>query len=586
MPAPDHLSRLATGLDAERAALTAEDGALRALPILERVAAGAALAPLDIVTTEHRSRGRVNVLLRGRDLHDGITPGEPVFLGPVGRPEAGVRGRYEGGDDGTVELRVEAEPQGRGPWAVVRRLDLQGLDALREAVSGASSPRKASELARLLLGHDAPYRPDPLDHPLFSTLDASQHQAAAAALGATAIGLVHGPPGTGKTRTLAAILAALVELGERPWALAESNAAVDQLALRASEAGLDVVRIGVSARVGTAALPLTLEHRILTGPRAAVLQTLRRDRTRATGADIGAVDDAIREEWQAAKREILQNAHVIAMTLGSVQTRGADLPNPRTAVVDEASQIWEPAIWLLAQRVRRLILAGDPMQLGPVVKSQEPILERSLLARLVDEGFHFPMLTTQYRMHRVINGAVSPTYKGGLIAHDSVADRVVDVVAAPWTDIPLRFVDTAGMGHDEEREDGHGLHNPGEVDIVARVIDDLVAAGLGPERIAVVTPYAAQLARVRARFPGVQAGTVNAFQGREADVVIASFVRSNAVQELGFVADPRRLNVTVSRARRLFVGIGDSATLGTSKAFSALIERTYAVGGYMSGWEL
>lgn len=584
MPAADHLDRLIAALDAEREALVREDAALRAMPIAARVAAGAALSPLDIVTTEHRSRGRVNVLLRGKNLHDGFTPGEPVVLGPVGRPDSGVQGRFEGGDGATVELRVELAPEGRGPWAIVRRLDVSQLDAQKAALIRAGA--KSSPLRGLLLGHEAPYRPDPLDHPALARLDADQHLAAAAALGATEIGLLHGPPGTGKTETLAAMLVALVELGDTPWALAESNAAVDQLALRAAAAGLDVVRIGVSARVGTAALPLTLEHRILNGPRAGVLQTLRRDRTRASGETVREIDDAIREEWQAAKREILENTQVIAMTLGSVVTRGADLPNPRTAVVDEASQMWEPAIWLLANRAKRLILAGDPQQLGPVVKSQHPMLERSLLSRLVDEGFQFPMLTTQYRMTQDVSDLVSPTYGGRLVAHPSVASRRIDVEAPPWTDVPVRFLDTAGMGHEEEREETGSLHNPGELDLVTRVLGDLVHAGVEPDRIAIVTPYAAQLARIRERHPEVESGTVNAFQGREKDVIIASFVRSNDAQELGFVSDPRRLNVTISRARILFIGIGDAGTLGTSRVFQEMIDRIAAAGGYLSGWEL
>lgn len=596
VPAPDHLARLISALDAEREALVREDASLRTMTLAQRVAAGAALGPLDIVTTEHRSRGRVNVILRGKNLHDGFTPGEPVILGAVGRPDVGVHGRYEGGDDTTVELRVDAEPQGKGPWAVVRRLDFTQLESQKGALSAAGNPRpgRSSQLGRLLLGHDASYRADPLDHAAFAGLDASQRAAAALALGATEIGLVHGPPGTGKTQTLAAILVALVDMGEKPWALAESNAAVDQLALRAADAGLNVVRIGVSARVGTAALPLTLEHRILHGSRATVLHTLRRDRTRASHSDhalIRELDDAIRDEWQAAKREILENAQVIAMTLGSVQTRGADLANPKTAVVDEASQVWEPAVWLVANRVKRVILAGDPMQLGPVVKSQHPALEKSLLARLVDEGFHFPMLATQYRMNQVINDAVSATYGGRLVPHASVAGRVIDVVAPPWTDVPVRFLDTAGMGHDEEREDSGSLYNTGELDLIDRVVAELVAAGLDAGRIAMITPYSAQLARIRDRHPeagpgSIESGTVNAFQGREKDVIIASFVRSNAEQELGFVADPRRLNVTVSRARMLFIGIGDSGTLGASRVYQELIDRAHACGGYVSGWEI
>lgn len=86
-------------------------------------------------------------------------------------------------------------------------------------------------------------------------------------------------------------------------------------------------------------------------------------------------------------------------------------------------------------------------------------------------------------------------------------------------------------------------------------------------------------------FPGLASGTVNAFQGRERAVVVASFVRSNPDQDLGFVADARRLNVAVTRARHRFVGVGDTATLGVMPEFKRLVDTIAEGGGYRSGWE-
>lgn len=581
-----HLARLLAALDDERAALTAEDARLRALPLPARAAAGYTLYPLDLVTTEHRSRGRVNVLLRGRDLHDGITAGEPVRLAPIGRPDDGWSGRCEGIDAGTIELRVDGVPEGKGPWAVSKRLDFTGMDLQAQALRRAEAAW--SPLKNLLLGFEKPYDPDPLDHPLLARLNPDQRAAAARALGATELGLLHGPPGTGKTETLVAMLEALVELGDRPWALADSNAAVDHLALRAVARGLDVVRLGVSARVGTDAAHLTLEHRILNGPRAAVIHGLIRQSTRAQGEALGEVHAAIREEWQAAKREILAGAQVIAMTLGTLHTRGEDLPAPRTAVVDEAGQVTEPAVWLLALRVKRLILCGDPLQLGPVVKSRNPLLERPLIARLVAEGFRFPMLTEQYRMNAAVLPSVNPTYGGRLTTPPAVAARTVaDLGLTPgdWTSPALRFVDTSSTGADEEVDPLGSFHNPGELRLLERVVASLRASGMKPEHVGIVTPYAAQLARIRAAFPDLEAGTVNAFQGREKEIVLASWVRSNPDGELGFVADARRLNVALSRARVLSIGIGDASTLGRSPEFARYFDAVEAGGGYTSAWE-
>ena len=109
-----HLDALAEALENERRALTAEAAALRALPMAARIAAGFTVSPLDIVTVEHRSRDRVNVILRGKDIGEAFSPGDPVVLGPVGRPDEGWPGRIEGLDGATIELRVEGVPEGRG----------------------------------------------------------------------------------------------------------------------------------------------------------------------------------------------------------------------------------------------------------------------------------------------------------------------------------------------------------------------------------------------------------------------------------------------------------------------------------------
>lgn len=583
----DHLDRLLDALDAEKTAREQEHARLRALSLADRAGAGFTLYPLDLVRVEHRSRGRVNALLRGQELHDGIAPGDAVVLAPLTRPDEGWAARCEGVDDTQIELRVDSPPEGKGPWAVSHRVDHTLLDLEAQALRKART--QWSPLKNLLLGYEPPYLPDPLDHPALAALPPSQHRAASLALGATELGLVHGPPGTGKTEVLVAMLAALVELGDRPWALAESNAGVDHLALSAFAAGLDVVRLGVSPRVGSRAAHLTLEHRILHGARAAVIEGLLKQASRVGGEELLEVQEAIREEWQAAKREILESAQVVATTLTHLHTRGGDLRAPRTAVVDEAGQVSEPSVWLLAGRVKRVVLAGDPQQLGPAPRSRHPLLEQSLLDRLVKAGFHFPMLTEQHRMNDAIAAAVNPTYGGRLTTPPHVGARTVaelGVGPSPWAAPPLRFLDTASSGADEAPDGRGGFENPREVELLVHVWASLHAAGLAPEHVGVITPYAAQVARLRAALPGLEVGTVPSWQGREKEVILASFVRSNPDGELGPVGDTRRLNVTLSRARRLFVGVGDSATLGASAEFRRLLDVAAEGGGYTSVWEL
>jgi superfamily I DNA and/or RNA helicase len=121
--------------------------------------------------------------------------------------------------------------------------------------------------------------------------------------------------------------------------------------------------------------------------------------------------------------------------------------------------------------------------------------------------------------------------------------------------------------------------------VVARA-QALLASGLAPEELAVITPYRAQAALVREQLPeAVEVDTVDAFQGREKDAVLVSLVRSNADQQLGFLTDLRRINVALTRARLHLFVVGDSATVSAHPYFAALVERAQAVGGYRSAWE-
>ena len=121
---------------------------------------------------------------------------------------------------------------------------------------------------------------------------------------------------------------------------------------------------------------------------------------------------------------------------------------------------------------------------------------------------------------------------------------------------------------------------------MALAVAQLRGAGVAGEDIGVITPYSAQVARLRARpaLEGVEVATVNAFQGREKEAILCSWVRANPLGELGFVSDRRRLTVALSRARRLLWQVGDSATLASSPDLAAVIEAVEAQGGYESAW--
>ena len=165
-----------------------------------------------------------------------------------------------------------------------------------------------------------------------------------------------------------------------------------------------------------------------------------------------------------------------------------------------------------------------------------------------------------------------------------------DVVANDWTSEALCFVDTAGCGHEESQGDDEGSKsNPGEAELVVRIVTALREANVPAAAIAVITPYNAQVQLLRSRLggePELEIGTVDGLQGREKEAVVVSLVRSNEQGEVGFLAELRRLNVALTRARRHLTVIGDSATLAHDRDLCGLVEHLQQHAHYRSAFEL
>jgi predicted DNA helicase len=242
------------------------------------------------------------------------------------------------------------------------------------------------------------------------------------------------------------------------------------------------------------------------------------------------------------------------------------------------------------------VLAGDHCQLPPTILSLEAArrgLSVSLMERLVARygSLVTRRLRVQYRMHEAIAGFSSAEfYEGDLIADESVkAHRLCDlagVASEPNTESPVRYVDTAGAGYDEE-EVNDSRRNPREAELVAKQVRALLDAGLSPEQIAVIAPYSAQVKVLRDTLdvPGLEIDSVDGFQGREKEAVVFSMVRSNPEGEVGFLADVRRTNVALTRARRGLIVVGDSATLANHPFYQRLLTYFETIGAYGSVWE-
>lgn len=622
----EYLAALATAWQAERQATVqrfADERTGRSLA--QRVAAGIALDGLVIADERGAPRGRARVLVEAPPAIDldsvRMGPGEPITLRDRG--DGGLRLR------GVIERR-----EGQGLWLLLddfpdaaardRKLVLEpeapettferGARALAR-LAGAVATSDLGRLRAVLTLVRAPATQPPSTWRAFDhQLDERQRAAVALGLDTLDVALVHGPPGTGKTRTLLEIVRQRVARGERLLCVAPSNAAVDHLGVLLAELGLRVVRLGHPARIAPALAELSLDAQV-EADGATALARQWRDRARAlrksaagkggrqAWAEARQLDRDAAAELANVERALTERAQVVLATCV-----GADHPvlGERTfdcVVLDEATQAPDPITLVAANRGRQLVLAGDPQQLGPVVISaherDQRLLGSTLFARLAaahGDGATV-MLEQQHRMHEAIMEFASRTmYAGRLRAHPAVAAHTLaelGVADDPVRAAPLVVIDSAGKDWSERREDGDAAapstSNPGHAERVAAEVRRLLSRGLPATELAVIAAYDAQVRLlrqllVRERAAGLTVGTVDGFQGQEREAVIVDLVRSNDRQEVGFLADLRRSNVALTRARRLLLVVADSATLGGHAYYGELFRHAEAVGGHVSAW--
>ena len=190
-----------------------------------------------------------------------------------------------------------------------------------------------------------------------------------------------------------------------------------------------------------------------------------------------------------------------------------------------------------------------------------------------------------------MNFSSAEFYDGDLQADGSVADHLLSGLEGATGDglleTAVTFIDTAGAGYDDVQPiDSRSRSNPEEAMVVVKKVNQLLNANIAAENIAVITPYSAQVQLLREQLPAaIEIGSVDGFQGREKEAVIISLVRSNVKGEVGFLAETRRMNVALTRARRKLIVIGDSATITSDPFYGRLIDYFDTIGAYHSVWE-
>ncbi|TFK27976.1 hypothetical protein FA15DRAFT_612773 [Coprinopsis marcescibilis] len=280
------------------------------------------------------------------------------------------------------------------------------------------------------------------------------------------------------------------------------------------------------------------------------------------------------------RREVIQEADVVCSTLSGSGHDSLIEEQFEMVIIDEAAQAIELSSLIpLKYNSTRCIMVGDPQQLPPTVISQEATrrnYNQSLFLRLYNkcpDSVH--LLSIQYRMHPEISRFPSRAFYEGRIED---GPNMKELTTRPWHAQPVlgifKFYNIKG---NEDFNSFNSYRNVKEVKAAKALYTRLRREfkNLGMERrIGIVTMYNAQLQELRHQFTqefgasvldDVDFNTVDGFQGQEKDIIILSCVRAGpGVQRIGFLADVRRINVAITRAKSSLFILGHVETLERS----------------------
>ncbi|XP_077532110.1 upf1 RNA helicase [Haemaphysalis longicornis] len=410
------------------------------------------------------------------------------------------------------------------------------------------------------------------------------------------LSLIQGPPGTGKTVTSATVVYHLARgqggggqgSGGPVLVCAPSNIAVDQLTEKVHQTGLRVVRLCAKSReaLNSPVSFLALHNQIRSMDGHSELHKLQQLKDE-TGELSSADEKRYRMLKKACERELLEAADVICCTcVGAGDPRLARFKF-HSILIDESMQATEPECMVpVVLGAKQLILVGDHCQLGPVVmckKAARAGLSQSLFERLVVLGIRPLRLEVQYRMHPQLAQFPSNFFYEGSLQNGVFADeRRMRGLDFPWPQPERPMLFYACQGQEEMAGSGTSYLNRTEAALVEKICTRFLRSGVKPQQVGVITPYEGQRAYLvqHMQFQGalhaklyqeIEVASVDAFQGREKDLIVMSCVRSNEHQGIGFLNDPRRLNVALTRARYGLIIVGNPKVLSKQPLWNHLL---------------
>ncbi len=525
---------------------------------------------------------------------------------------------HQGGNRLKLNLRTDELPDWcrDGKLGVDVLFDNNSYEEMFLALKNAE--KEQSDLVKTLIGEKSPsFKPNDAVY-ANTMLNESQNNAVNKILNTNYLAIIHGPPGTGKTTTLVQAVKALVnQQNEKVLMVAPSNTAVDLLTEKLHKAGLNVLRLGNPVRVSEELQAQTMEGKIKSHPSFKDIKTWKkqaneyknmahkykrsfgkseRDQRKALFDEAHKLMKEVEKIEEYIIEDLSNKTQVVTATLVGSSHYSLKHLKYDTVFIDEAGQGIEPACWIPILKAKKVVLAGDHFQLSPTIKSEKAGkagLGTTLLEKL---AIKYPeaveMLEVQYRMNeKIMHFSSKMFYKNKLQAHASVSNLGLSNLK------PVEFIDTAGCSFDEKLE-GTSSTNPEEASFLVRqliALFELPEIAANPPSVAVISPYKQQISILKDLIQEssilkpfintINTNTIDSFQGQERDAVFISMTRSNASGEIGFLADTRRMNVAMTRAKKRLVIIGDSATIGSHTFYNEFISYCESIDCYTSAWE-
>ncbi len=373
--------------------------------------------------------------------------------------------------------------------------------------------------------------------------NSDQEQAIRFSLSTPDIFLIQGPAGTGKTSVIIELVNQILKRGKSVLCTAYTNMAVDNIGLKLIENDLDFVRLGYEYSIST-----ELRDHIISN----------------------------RREYYS---EVIQNkgGYVVLSTTSTIARDVFQDLRFDYVIIDEAAQMTEPDSIKPILLSEKAIFVGDHAQLQPIISSQEALdkgLQISLFERLVNQfPNRYSLLSYQYRMNDEILSFPNHRFYEGKLKSASVE------IGHKMLNLPekLQTIEKNNayqvFSVSQESNGTISQINLAEIAIVIKILYDLIVLSeLDPTEIGIITPFRAQVAKLRSFLPKslIKIDTVDRFQGSEKPVIIFSTITS---LEVPILTDERRLNVALTRAQKLLTPIVTNPTI-TGK--TSIIQELYA----------